>query len=61
MSQDKVTEIANTLDQLSRTLDALDRAGDGVPAVEKNVVRIRGALHVLQIQFGDLAAVTAGT
>ena len=41
--------------------DALDRAGDGVPAVEKNVVRMRGALHVLQIQFEDLAAVTAAS
>ena len=57
MNQDKVNEIARTLDQLSATLDTLEKAGDGLPAVEKNVVRMRGALHVLQIQFGDLAIV----
>jgi len=56
MNQDKVNEIAKALDQLSVNLEALAKSGQGLPTVEKNVVRMRGALHVLQIQFGDLAA-----
>jgi len=57
MSQDRINEIAKALDQLSTSLDTLEKAGENLPTVEKNVVRMRGALHVLQIQFGDLARV----
>ena len=61
MSQDRVNEIAKALEQLSTTLDALAKSGENIPAVEKNVVRMRGALHVLQIQFSDLARIGTGT
>ena len=59
MSTDKVKEIANALERLSVELDSLESAGEGIPAVEKNVVRMRGAMNVLNAQFLDLAKLLA--
>lgn len=50
--------ITLALEALARDLDALQAAGLGIPAVEKNAVRMRGALRQLEVQFADLDAVT---
>jgi hypothetical protein len=52
-----VRKIARVLESLSQDLDSLKEAGRGIPAVEKNAVRMRGALRQLEIQFADLDAV----
>jgi hypothetical protein len=52
-----VRKIARVLEALSKDLDALKEAGRGIPAVEKNAVRMRGSLRQLEIQFGDLDVV----
>ena len=49
--------ITLALEALARYLDALQAAGRGIPAVEKNAVRMRGALRQLEVQFADLDAV----
>ncbi|MHB8763628.1 MAG: hypothetical protein ACYDA8_04705 [Deferrisomatales bacterium] len=51
-----VHRIALALETLARDLDALQAAGQGIPAVEKNAVRMRGALRQLEVQFADLDA-----
>ena len=56
-----VRKIANLLTSLATDLDALKEAGQGIPAVEKNVVRMHGALRQLEIQFVDLDAVLSPT
>lgn len=56
-----VGKIARVLEALSRDLDSLTEAGRGIPAVEKNAVRMRGALRQLEVQFGDLDAVFSST
>lgn len=50
----RVREIVRALEGVSRGLDALAEAGRQIPAVERNVVRMRGSLRALQIQFDDL-------
>lgn len=55
MEAQKVTQVARSLEALARDLDALEQAGGGIPAVERNVVRLRGTLRALEIQFADLA------
>ncbi len=60
MSADKVVEVSRILGALSRELDALERAAGEIPAVERNVVRMRGTLRALEIQFEDLAAMQEG-
>jgi hypothetical protein len=47
--------VAELLNALSRDLLALQEVGGAIPAVERNVVRMRGTLHALRVQFGDLA------
>ena len=54
-TETQASRIARSLETLSRDLEALAEAGRGVPAVERNVVRLRGSLRALQIQFEDLA------
>jgi len=54
-TETQASRIARALEALSRDLEALAEAGRGVPAVERNVVRLRGSLRALQIQFEDLA------
>ncbi len=49
-----VRGIAEALKRLASELDRLAAAGEGIPAVEKNVVRMRGALRQLEVQFVDL-------
>jgi len=61
MTDERTPVIAGLLETLARDLDRLDETGRGIPAVEKNVTRMRGALNALQIQFADLARVLAGT
>ena len=38
-------------------MEALEAAGRGSPAVEKNVVRMRVTLRALEVNFADLDAV----
>jgi len=52
--------IAKVLDDMVRDLTALESAGKGIPAVERNAIRLRGTLSALQIQFGDLHALQSG-
>lgn len=52
-----VRKIARVLESLAKDLDTLQEAGRDIPAVEKNAVRMRGALRQLEVQFGDLDAV----
>jgi len=59
MSDARTPAIAGLLETLAQDLDRLEKAGSGIPAVEKNVTRMRGALNVLRIQFDDLARVLA--
>jgi len=61
MSDERTPAIAGLLETLTRDLDRLAEAGRGIPAVEKNVTRMRGALNVLNVQFADLAQVLAET
>jgi len=53
-SEGAAARIGAILETLGRDLDALKEAGRGVPAVERNVVRMRGTLRALQVQFADL-------
>jgi hypothetical protein len=53
-SAETVHQIALALEALARDLDTLQEAGRGIPAVEKNAVRMRGALRQLEVQFADL-------
>jgi hypothetical protein len=55
MEAQKVAQIAQSLKALTKDLDTLEEAGGGIPAVERNVIRLRGTLRALEIQFGDLA------
>ena len=36
---------------LSEQIDALAKVGAGIPAVEKNMIRMRGTLRALEVQF----------
>lgn len=58
MNTAEIKKIAGILDALSKELDSLEDAGKGIPAVEKNAVRMRGALRQLKVQFSDLAAIS---
>lgn len=49
-----VKSICKVLDQLKADLAALEETGKGIPAIEKNAVRMRGALRQLEVQFKDL-------
>jgi hypothetical protein len=51
---ERLNRIARALETLAGTLRELEDAGRGVPSVEKNVIRMRGALRVLEVQFSDL-------
>lgn len=55
MADDAAVRIAEALEGLSRGLDALLAAGGHLPAVERNVARLRGTLRALHVQFEDLA------
>lgn len=50
-SQGAAARIAALLEALGRDLEALKEAGAGVPAVERNAVRMQGTLRALQVQF----------
>lgn len=52
-----VHRVATILKSLAGELDNLQEAGRGIPAVEKNAVRMRGSLRQLEVQFADLDAV----
>ncbi len=56
MSQVDVKKIAEILAELAKELDNLEKAGQGLPTVVKNAVRMKGALRQLEVQFGDLDA-----
>jgi len=58
---DTIRKVAGVLRSLAENLDALTEAGRGIPAVEKNAVRMRGSLRQLEVQFGDLDAVLSST
>ncbi len=47
-------EIRRALAGVARALGALEAAGEGIPAVEKNATRMRGTLRQLEVQFRDL-------
>ena len=53
-TETQASRIARALEALSRDLEALAEAGKGVPAVERNAVRLRGSLRALRIQFDEL-------
>ncbi len=55
MSRDgRAGEIRRALEDVARALETLERAGGGIPAVEKNATRMRGTLRQLEVQFRDL-------
>jgi hypothetical protein len=54
---EQVEKVSAALKELARNLSDLEQAGKGVPAVECNVLRMRGTLKMLEIQFGELEAV----
>jgi hypothetical protein len=56
MDDRRAVRVSQVLETLGRDLEELEKAGHGIPAVERNVLRMRGALRTLQIQFLDLAA-----
>ncbi len=56
--KDTVREIQQALRAVARGLEELESAGGGIPAVEKNVVRLRGTLRALETQFVDLVGAT---
>lgn len=51
-----VPPIVRALESLARDLDALATAGVGIPAVERNMVRMRGTVRALGVQFLALGA-----
>ncbi len=57
---DRVERIRRALEGVEQALRALSEAGEGVPAVERNVIRMRGTLGVLRAQFDELARVLGG-
>ena len=52
-----VSKVTRALEAIAQGLRELEAAGAGIPAVEKNAVRMKGALRQLEVQFADLAAV----
>ncbi|MHB8764009.1 MAG: hypothetical protein ACYDA8_06695 [Deferrisomatales bacterium] len=56
----QATEVARAVEEVARALAALEAAGRGIPAVEKNGARMRGTLRALQDQFAELAALGKG-
>ena len=58
--REQIGAVADALRGIRRELEALDAAGRGTPAVEKNVIRMRGTLRALEVQFTDLHAVWSG-
>jgi len=56
MSRAQIGEVAEAVKALGRDLEALAKAGRGIPAVEKNAVRLKGTLKALEDQFLDLAS-----
>lgn len=58
MSAEKAVKIAEALRTLGEGLSNLQRAGEGIPAVEKNVIRMRGTLRQLEVQFELLGLTT---
>ena len=59
MSDAKSSRISEALAALARAVDELQDAGSGIPAVERNAVRLRGTLRALEVQFTDLPDVLA--
>lgn len=59
--KDHVGAVAKALQGIRRELRELEIAGKGTPAVEKNVIRMRGTLRALEVHFSDLHAVWSGT
>lgn len=53
-AEKRAAHIAALLEVLRRDLEALEEAGEGVPAVERNAVRMQGTLRALEVQFADL-------
>lgn len=55
MDRSQVERIAKALEAIRRSLEELAQAGEGIPAVEKNALRMKGTLRSLEVQFNDLA------
>jgi len=55
MGETFAVQIRNILEALRREIDNLEQAGRGVPAIAGNVVRLRGTLRALEIQFSILS------
>lgn len=56
---DAVQKVARAIAAIAQGLADLEAAGSGIPTVEKNAVRMRGALRQLEVQFTDLDALSA--
>ena len=59
-NREEVGAVAEALRGIRRGLEVLESSGQGTPAVEKNVIRMRGTLRALEVQFTDLHAVWSG-
>ena len=58
--KEQIGAVAGALNRIRRQLDELETAGRDIPAVEKNVIRMRGTLRALEVQFRDLDAIWSG-
>ena len=58
--KEQIGAVAGALNRIRRQLDELETAGHDIPAVEKNVIRMRGTLRALEVQFRDLDAIWSG-
>ena len=56
----KAFAIKKALEQTMASLEALAEAGQGVPAVERNVLRLQGSLKALDIQFSHASEPKSG-
>jgi len=50
-TQESTQEIRKVINVLAKDIEALSALGKGIPAVEKNMVRMRGTLRALEVQF----------
>jgi len=49
--QEQAEKIREAIAEVSAKIDALAEVGRGNPAIEKNMIRMKGTLNALKVQF----------
>ena len=59
-SQERAEQIKSAIESLAAQIETLAELGEGIPAVEKNMARLRGSLRALEVQFSYLDTAGSG-